>query len=189
MTGADPEMAELTARMAAGEEPAFNVLYARYCDRLFRYLVVLSRGDETMARDLLQATWVKLARSGRVFHQEAHLWNWLTVVARHHQIDLIRRQARSVNVIPLDEAALNRGEEPEAEALDAALAKALGCGLGRLAADERGLVDGFYFEKLSQQVLADRSGTSVRGVESRLGRSRQKLRRFILEALRHEDTP
>lgn len=189
MTNADSEMAELTARMAAGEEPAFNVLYARFCDRLFRYLVVLSRGDETMARDLLQATWIKLARSGRVFHQEAHLWHWLTAVARHHRIDLIRRQARSVNIVPLDETALHRSAEPEGEAVDASLAKALGCGLRRLAADERGLVDGFYFEKLSQQALADRSGTSVRGVESRLGRIRQKLRRFILESLRHEDSP
>src|SRR5215510_10332408 len=61
----------MTARMAAGDEAAFKDFYECYCDRLFRYLLVLTRGNEDLARDLLQTTMTKIVRSGREFRNEA----------------------------------------------------------------------------------------------------------------------
>jgi len=58
---------ELTAKMKDGDEAAFSEFYERYCDRLFRYLIVLTRGDEDRSRDLLQAprrwsSWIETIR-------------------------------------------------------------------------------------------------------------------------------
>ena len=182
-------MATLTSRLAAGDERAFNALYERFCDRLYRYLIVMAHGDEPMARDLLQAAWIKLVRSGRVFHEETHLWNWLTRVARNQHIDQLRRQSRTPNLVSLEETGADVERAPAATAMELLLDEALAHGLGRLAPDEHRLVDGFYFQKLSQQDLAERGGASVRAVESRLGRIRQKLRQLILDFLQNEAQP
>ncbi len=50
----------MTVRMANGDETAFKEFYECYCDRLFRYLLLLTRGNEDLARDLLQITMTKV---------------------------------------------------------------------------------------------------------------------------------
>src|SRR5438093_7752298 len=91
----------MTARMANGDETAFKDFYECYCDRLFRYLLVLTRGNEDLARELLQATMTKIVRNGREFRNEAQLWNWLAAVARNSFIDALRRRRRAPQLVPL----------------------------------------------------------------------------------------
>src|SRR6266704_5959879 len=81
----------MTVRMANGDETAFKEFYECYCDRLFRYLLLLTRGDEDLARDLLQITMAKVVRGKRKFRVEAQLWNWLAAIARNSFIDSLRR--------------------------------------------------------------------------------------------------
>src|SRR5688500_14580148 len=78
-----PAVRGLTARMMTGEEEAFSAFHELYCDRLFRYLFVLCKGEEALARDLLQITMLKVVRAIRVFEDEEQFWNWLATIARH----------------------------------------------------------------------------------------------------------
>src|SRR5688572_25784353 len=55
----------LTARLARGDEAAFQEFYDRYFNRLLRYLLVVARGDEELVRDALQLTFVRVARHVR----------------------------------------------------------------------------------------------------------------------------
>jgi RNA polymerase sigma factor (sigma-70 family) len=55
--------------------------------------------------------------------------------------------------------------------------------LGRLAEDERRLIEGKYFEKKSVKTLAEEEKTTPKAVESRLGRIRAKLRDHLMERL------
>ena len=136
----------MTARMAAGDETAFKDFYECYCDRLFRYLLVLTRGNEDLARDLLQATMTKIVRNGREFKDEAQLWNWLAAVARNSFIDALRRTRRAPQLVPLlpDDAP----EMPmvPADESDALLFDALDRCLTELSVDERALIEAFYFK-------------------------------------------
>ena len=50
----DAGLAALTARMARGEEEAFREFHGGWFHRLFRYVLVLMRGDEHAARDVTQ---------------------------------------------------------------------------------------------------------------------------------------
>ena len=56
---APPDVAALTRALARGDEAAFREFYGAYFDRLLRYLLVVTGGDETAAREALQLTLVR----------------------------------------------------------------------------------------------------------------------------------
>jgi RNA polymerase sigma factor (sigma-70 family) len=180
------DLGELTQAMAAGDESAFSVFYDHYYDRLFRYLIVLTQGDEPRTRDLLQVTLMKVLRAIKPFTEERQLWQWLKTVARNTFLDSIRQSRRVPDLIPLSDfepelcSAPSEGndERPLFEALDACLVE--------LPASERDLVEACYVRNLSQHEAAVQRNTTAKAVESKLARVRQKLRLAILRRLRHE---
>jgi RNA polymerase sigma factor (sigma-70 family) len=178
---------ELTTRMASGDEEAFKVFHDLYCDRLFRYLIVLCRGDEESSRDLLQIACLKVVRSIRPFADEGALWNWLAAIARNSFLDAVRRLRRCPGLEPISESShLTIIEhQPDEERM---LVTALNDALAQLPQEERGLIESFYFESGSYGSLALQHETSPKAIESRLARVRQKLRDTVLKYLRYENS-
>jgi RNA polymerase sigma-70 factor (ECF subfamily) len=175
----------LTIRMTADDEKAFNTFHNLYCDRLFRYLIVLCRGDEELSRDLLQVTMLKVVRSIRHFSDEAAFWNWLAAIARNSFLDYVRKAQRRPQFEPI----LETGNAPAvANDEDAVLVVALEQALEQLPNEDRALIESFYFESGSYGSLAAQQSISPKAVESRLARVRQKLRHAILKCLRYENS-
>jgi RNA polymerase sigma factor (sigma-70 family) len=179
------DIALITARMRDGDEAAFARFYERFCDRLYRYLIVLTRGEEDLTRELLQVTMTKAVRSMQPFPTENQLWAWLTTIARHCHIDVQRRILRGPSLVPLspDDAppfAIEEAEAPLFEALEDALSV--------LPGEERQMVESFYFEGESHRSLAQQQNTTAKAIESKLARLRQKLRTAMLKYLRHENS-
>jgi RNA polymerase sigma-70 factor, ECF subfamily len=186
-TGDQRPVRVLTSRMMAGEQEAFSVFHELYCDRLFRYLLVLCKGEEALARDLLQITMLKVVRAIRVFEGEEQFWNWLATVARHSFLDHIRKRRRGpeFDFISRDEA--TNVAAPQSPDADASLLSALEHGLAELPAEERALVESFYFQSATYRSLAAEQEISEKAIESRLARTRQKLRNAITRYLRYEN--
>ena len=65
--------AQLTSGLVAGDEEAFRKFHADYFDRLFRYHLVVARGNEEMAREALQETFTRVARKPRQFDRTASI--------------------------------------------------------------------------------------------------------------------
>src|SRR5262245_30851481 len=80
--------------MVQGDEAAYRVFYDAYYDRLRRYLLVVTAGDEDVTREVLQSALVRLVRNIKVFQDEVSFWGWLTVLARSAFIDQIRARKR-----------------------------------------------------------------------------------------------
>jgi RNA polymerase sigma-70 factor (ECF subfamily) len=180
-------VAALTARMKAGEEAAFLLFHELYCDRLFRYLIVLSRGDEELARDLLQTTLLKVVRSIRHFPDETEFWNWLAAIARNNFFDHLRRTRRmpQVDILSPEQTANLAALEPYPE--NSFLEQALDRALAGLPEQERALIDSFYFQTGTYRSIALQRDTTPKAVESHLARIRQKLRNTILNLLKYEN--
>jgi RNA polymerase sigma-70 factor, ECF subfamily len=181
------DVAALTRRMARGEELAYRTFYDAYFNRLFRYLLVVTAGDEDAAREALQAALVRVVRHIKVFPSEAVFWSWLTVLARSALSDQTRKRrrylafldrftwhARAQQAAPVD---------PEAEAR---LGTLLESSLAGLPFDERRLLEAKYFEHRSVRQLAEELDLSEKAVDSRLVRIRQKLKLALVEALKRE---
>lgn len=178
----DVEARRISRAVARGDEAAFSELYDRYHDRLFRFAAVLSRGDDTLAHEVVQSTMLTAARKLKPVESEAHLWNWLARVARQHLAKVWRQQQRTPELVELT-------EYPEAaapEASDSVLEENLDGALLELEAEDRQAVEWFYFDGLSHKEIAERQGATPKAVSSRLERAREKLRLFLNRRLRHE---
>jgi len=172
----------LTRRLAAGEDEAFRQFQALYFDRLYRFLLVVARGDETQAREALQETLMRVARHVRPFEGEDAFWNWLKAVGRNAARDAARSQRRYVSLLER----FTRSSQTEAQAVgpDDALAAALEESVGELEAGDRVLIEGKYLEGQTVKELSAQAGLSEKTVESKLLRLRRQLRECILNKLR-----
>lgn len=175
---------ELTAAIAAGDEAAFTRFHQLYWKRVYTYLVALTNGDEGLAADLAQITMIKAARHlGQMTSSDA-LWAWLSRVARNACIDDRRTRDRRPRLIEWPEKA---PAVPElSDSTDTPLFAALQTALADLSTEDRLLIERTYFDKCRQAELADELDLSLKALESRLSRLRQKLRLRVLSALRHD---
>jgi len=175
-------VSRLTRGLAAGEEAAFREFHTRYFDRLFRYLIVAARGDEALARDALQETYVRVARHARRFEDEQAFWDWMAVLARSALADGGRRQSRYRRLL----AIFQSQPQPAPRREDEAIFGALEFAMQQLGDADRALLERKYGAGCTAREIAAENGLSEGAVESRLGRIRRELRGQILKLLRQE---
>jgi RNA polymerase sigma-70 factor (ECF subfamily) len=73
---------EIVGRLKRGDTAAFDQIYALYRPRLFGFLVRMAQQRE-LAEDLLQETWLRLARHAPQLADDTRLDSWLFTVARN----------------------------------------------------------------------------------------------------------
>jgi RNA polymerase sigma-70 factor (ECF subfamily) len=179
-----PDIQALTRAVRRGDADAFAQFYDLYSFRLYKFLLVLARGDEQDAREVCQAVLIKLAKRCDVFADERRLWAWLCVLARNTFLDHCRSRKRLNRFISFEELPA----EPNGQAsADSRLAEILDEALASLPPEERELIQAAYLDKRPLQELADEAGQTYKAVESRLGRLRQKLKERFLKCLSHEN--
>jgi RNA polymerase sigma-70 factor, ECF subfamily len=181
-SSADADARRLAAAVARGDETAFRQLYDRYQPRLFRLALVLGRGDESLAQDTVQSVFVTAAAKLRRVDGEEHLWNWLARVARQQLAKAWRQRQRDPAVVGMADLP----EFPDTMASDSVLEENLDAALLAMDAEERQLIEWFYFDRLSHQEIAGQLNATSKAVSSRLERARAKLRSLITRRLSHE---
>ena len=177
-TDAHAAVAALTRRLAAGDEAAFREFHALYFDRLYYFLLVVTRGHEHAAQDALQETLLRVVRHAREFQTDDAFWAWLKVVARNTARDGGRKQRRYFAL--LERFAFGRDTAPPHE--EQRLRTILEEALGEIDEADRALVEGKYLRGATVLELAQQTGLTEKAVESRLHR----LRRALAERLREK---
>jgi RNA polymerase sigma-70 factor (ECF subfamily) len=95
------EDAELMMRYRDGDVSAFEILYRRHNDPLYRYLLRLSRNRDTAA-DVFQEAWGKIIKSRHAYRPTARFSTFLYRVAHNCFIDHIRRNKRHLVAVDSD---------------------------------------------------------------------------------------
>ncbi len=148
-------MADLTRRMAAGDETAYRLFYDAYFDRLWRYLIVVTAGNEDAAREALQATLTRVVRHIRFFSNEPVFWSWLTVLARSALTDQTRKHRRYLAFLDrFSRHTATESANTEDERSDERLRQLLDRHIATLSDDERQLVAAKYFAHRSVRDIA-----------------------------------
>lgn len=177
---ASEDFAAFTRRLANAEDAAWTEAHARYAPRLYRYLLVVTRGDEQVASEALQGTFIRAVRHVHPFPHEEAWWGWLTLLARHTLADSRRSTSRWRALIERFFATAPKEDSPDiadqwSDHLEDALAT--------LPAAERSLLEQKYYAGTSVRDLAVAEGTSEKAIESRLTRARTRLRDELLRHL------
>jgi RNA polymerase sigma factor (sigma-70 family) len=180
----DADLRRLTTALARGDDEAWLQFHHAYGPAIFRQLLALTRGDDDLAKEALQRTYLRVAKHVRSCEAEAMFKSWLRTVARTALQDCWRRQRSFTDLL-----FRKRQEPPELAdpAGDDRLMDELDAALARLDSADRTLLESKYFSGHDMRTLAEKLGITPKAVESKLTRAREALRRELRAALqRHE---
>jgi RNA polymerase sigma-70 factor (ECF subfamily) len=155
----------------------FDLAYERYAERIFGFLARLSR-SRTLAEDLLQHTFLRLAEHGPSLRPNSDLRAWLFSVARNafHSHVRARGVAARLEATSLPEpGALSVA--PESRLAVADLERAL----GRLSHEDRELLLLLGVEDLSHAEAAEVLGVDQATVRKRVSRARARFAQTLDE--------
>ena len=168
----------LMLRYAGGDIAAFETLYRRHKDGLWRYF--LRQGcDAATAAELFQDVWAKLVRARGRYRAEARFNTWLYTLAQHRLIDHWRshRALDGIDEHALDAAAPEH-QAPAVRAGQAEQAERLRRAIGALPAEQR---TAFLLQVEGGLTLAEIAA------QQQVGRETVKSRlRYALAKLRQE---
>ena len=169
---------ELIARVRAGDGAAERALYDAHVDRVYRLAYRLA-GDDELARELTQDTFVRAFERLGSFRGEAKLSTWLHAVATSVVLNGLRKAKRfRQRETDLDEATELSGGPPPAEP---DLKRRLAQAIDRLPEGYRTVfvmhdVEGYTHEEIGA-ALGIETGTS----KAQLSRARGKLREALAD--------
>jgi RNA polymerase sigma-70 factor (ECF subfamily) len=152
-----------------GDEDAFRAWYDGALPRVYRYLLART-GDESLAEELTQQTFIEAIRNSRQFAGRSDLVTWLIAIARRKLVDHYRKAgADHRRSIRLADQPSNSG--PPAETRLAVLDA-----LGQLAPDQRLALTYRYLDQLPVREIAEALGRTESATESLLSRARDAFR-------------
>jgi RNA polymerase sigma-70 factor, ECF subfamily len=183
----DPTDALLVSRLAAGDDHALAEAFDRLGPSVFgAALRVL--GDWTAAQDVVQDVFVELwAHPGRYDSAAGSLRTYLTVLARHRAVDMVRSDLRRIARQERHHR-LTPGPGPVSPVDEVAAAEAAGlvrAAVRLLPDSQRQVIELAYFGGLSSREVAQAAGIPEGTAKSRLrlalGRLESELDRQLLE--------
>jgi len=171
-------MDPLGKRLARGEQTAFAELYAACADRCHHYLTVLL-GSRHAADDVLQETFVRLARMAPKLADVANLNAYVFTVARREGVRHAGRQAREARrrVAPAAEDLFLEAGHDEAAAREAA--ETVAVALRRLSDEQREVVELKVYGGLTFREIAEVTGVPLPTAASRYRAALERLKEWF----------
>jgi RNA polymerase sigma factor (sigma-70 family) len=154
----------LMGRVATGDRAAYEALYARWKDPIFRFLARRT-GARAAAEEAHQETWLRVYRHRGSYDRRRPFRSWLFAIAANCGRDTWRPEPELFAIEP-------RADEPSD------LRDRIVQGLGRLDPDDRRLlllsVEGFDGPEIAEML-----GIGAGAVRMRLTRARGRLREVL----------
>jgi RNA polymerase sigma factor (sigma-70 family) len=162
----------------AGNREAYGELVAKYQSMVYRVCLKITH-DEHAAEDLAQEVFIKAYHALPGFRQDASFSTWLYQIAVRKCLDWRRsfeRERQRRGEAPYDEYEWPDPDSPERRLVEKERTLRLRELVDGLHEPYRTVTTLFYFHQQSYQEIAERTGTSVKTVESQLYRARRMLR-------------
>ena len=176
-----PDDSALMLRYRDGDVTAFETLYLRHKDPVYRYLLRLSGHNET-AEDVFQEVWGKIVKARASYRPTAKFTTFLYRVAHNCFIDHVRRNKRHAGNTPIEPDLHEHPGETLETATERSLARErLEAALVDLPEEQR---DAFLLHEeggLSVDQIAAVTDCNRETAKSRLRYAVQKLRAAIEE--------
>lgn len=176
--------AVLASRVAAGDAGSLEELYNRYGVQVFSMAYGILR-DYALAEDLAQEVFMALwTRAGRFDAAKGVFRHWFLHLAHNRVIDEVRRRRRAA-LMDADRAPedatlglVSNGDTAD-EAITAVLVGEAREALRALPEEQRVVIVMAYLEGATQQEIAQRTGTPLGTVKTRLRLGLSKLRQTM----------
>ncbi len=180
-TDADDADRAVLVRVADGELQALDALYERYKTMAYSIAYRIT-SDASLAEDIVQDAFLGAWRNAaRYVEGRGSVKTWLLSIVHHRAIDAVRRR-RTTTDLPEHEAvppASLRLPDVWAEVSANLDAERVRAALAVLSDVQREAIDLAYFGGLTQTEIAERTGTPLGTVKSRMRLGLLALRREL----------
>lgn len=176
----------LMLRYQQGDQAAFEALYSKYKDVLYRYFLKHC-SDRSQSEELYQEVWIKLINSAARYQPKAKFKTYLFTIAHNTLVDFYRK-AKPTQTVEFEEAEINEDfahnsatlAMPEDEFTMKQKAKLLMQTLEELPADQKEAAILHFEEDMSVQEIAEVTQVKTETAKSRLRYAKNKLKAAIL---------
>ncbi len=181
-TAVDDTDRDVLARVAAGELDALEALYERYKTMAYSIAYRITN-DATLAEDVVQDAFLGAWRNAAKYVEgRGSVKTWLLSIVHHRAIDAIRRRRPTSELPESTEAPPIALTAPDiwaevASGLDAEMVRGA---MGVLSDVQREAIELAYFSGLTQYEIAERTGTPLGTVKSRMRLGLLAMRRFLI---------
>ena len=173
---------ELVARVRAGDEEAFRLIFDRYSRPILSFIFDMV-GQRDLAEDLAQETFVRAFRLLDGLRDETKLSTWLFSIAKNVARESLRSRRRDAGNVEIDgEEAFelhDQGPTPAGQLLDKELSGVIQTALMRLDEEKRMVFTLKVLQQRSYEEIAEITGFSVGKLKTDLHRARAEMRRRI----------
>lgn len=179
----DISLIELVARAHTG---ALSDLYDRYSRLVFSVALAVV-GNHATAEEITLDVFVLVWQRAATYRPDrAKVSTWLTAIARHHAIDVLRRQnirpeSRSISWDYVSAQAVDTVRETEESAELSLQRERIRAALSNLPTDQQEALALAYFDGYTHQQIASLLNQSLGTVKTRIRLAIQKLRRLLQE--------
>jgi RNA polymerase sigma-70 factor, ECF subfamily len=172
--------------IAQSQEQALAQLYDRY-NRLVFSLALAIVNDRDTAEEVTLDVFMRIWQKASTYRaDQAKVSTWLTHIARHHAIDVLRRRAVRVDQSALHwEDAISNLEsshpDPQESAELSLRRERIHAAIAQLPAEQKQALTLAYFGGYTQSQIAEILAQPLGTIKTRLRLAMQKLREFLNE--------
>lgn len=95
---------ELAARVAGGDQAAFDAFFKEYFPRLYRFTLSRVNNDPDLAEEIVQRTMCIVVRKMGAYRGEALLFTWLCQICRNERAAIFRqRKIEIMEDLPIED--------------------------------------------------------------------------------------
>lgn len=184
-----PTDEELMAQYQQGEIAAFDLLYLRYEQRIYNFLLRLVR-DRARGAELFQETFLQLHQGRHRYDPQRPFGAWIFRIARNLAYNEFRRAKRQDQLFTgeVDEETVadSRQDNPERALHESLLRAQMDQALEALPEDQREAILLSYYGDLKYAAIAEIAGTTADAVKQRVRRGMKALREKCQSFLQSE---
>ena len=177
---------KLISLIAQSHEQALTQLYDRYHRLVFSLAFAIVNDRETAEEVMLDVFLRVWQKAGTYRVEQARVSTWLTHIARHHAIDILRRRAARLDqsAVHLEDAISNLESsqpDPQESAEISLRREHIYAALNQLPAEQRQALLLAYFGGYTQSQIAELLEQPLGTIKTRLRLAMQKVREFFHE--------
>jgi RNA polymerase sigma-70 factor (ECF subfamily) len=163
----------LLQSIAAGDQRALKILFARHNVRVFRFLMKFVDGEAT-AEDLVSEVFIEVWRKAGQFEARSRVSTWLLAIARHKALSALRRRSTD----ELDDAVIfieDPSDNPEVTLQKTERSEILRNSLKQLSPAHREIIDLVYYHERTIDDVAEILGVPANTVKTRMFYARKRI--------------
>ena len=173
-------------RYKQGEQAAFESLYSKYKDVLYRYFLKHC-SDSHQSEELYQEVWIKLINSVKRYEPKAKFKTYLFTIAHNTLVDFYRK-TKPTQTMEFETAEVTEDIEnhttplslPEDEFTLKQKSKFLMQALDNLSAEQKEVAILYFEQDMSIQEIAEITQVNHETAKSRLRYAKNKLKAAVL---------